>query len=208
MDFSVHTVPAHLSDSSKGYSEQQNQTDQAVYFEGEADLKYLRENVYVGGYGIRTTRSALDWFSKRFSMQIIPFRTTDERLFHLDCCILPVSSTAVVVCTEIAERSTLLEIEKYAEIVDVSRAEAYAGVTNSLILRDEMLYASDIDTLPKSHEAYPTEVILNGRIEAICNRLRMNPRRFDLSEFYKSGGGLACMIMHLNYANRIRGAKS
>lgn len=33
-------------------------------FEGEADLKHLRDNIYVGGYGIRSQREAYDWFER------------------------------------------------------------------------------------------------------------------------------------------------
>ncbi len=197
MNFSVHTPPEYLSASSETI-------DGKIYFEGEADLKCLRENIYIGGYGIRTSRSALRWFSTQFDMKIIPFRMTDDRLFHLDACLLLVSPDAVVVCTEIADKETVREIENCAQIIDVSREEAHTGVTNCLILGNEMLYASDIDVLPKADEDYAGEVMLNAKIEAICNQLQMEPRRFDLSEFYKSGGGLACMIMHLNYANCIR----
>ncbi len=58
-----------------------------VYFEGEADLKHIRGNLYIGAHGMRTSRNALSWAAERFGMQVIPFQITDPYLYHLDCCI-------------------------------------------------------------------------------------------------------------------------
>lgn len=59
------------------------------YFEGEADLKFLHDNVYVGGYGQRTNMNALNWFQKTYNMIIIPLEMTDPKLYHLDCVVFP-----------------------------------------------------------------------------------------------------------------------
>lgn len=57
-------------------------------WEGEADLKYLRDNIYVGGYGIRTDPATYKWMAKKFDMEIIPVRMSDDYLYHFDClCI-------------------------------------------------------------------------------------------------------------------------
>jgi len=41
-------------------------------FEGEAELKYLRDNIYIGGYGIRSEKESYDWMASEFDMNIIP----------------------------------------------------------------------------------------------------------------------------------------
>src|SRR6266487_3050075 len=46
-------------------------------FEGEAELKHLHDDVYVGGYGIRSEREAYDWMEQTFGMRIIKARLTD-----------------------------------------------------------------------------------------------------------------------------------
>jgi N-dimethylarginine dimethylaminohydrolase len=175
-----------------------------VYFEGEADVKYLRDNIYIGAYGSRTTKTALAWLSTQFDMNIIPFRLTDPRLYHLDCCVAPVADDKVIVCAELAAKSTLREIEKYASIIAVSTDEALHGITSLLMIGNRMLYDSHIDALPKTDSQYPAEVALVARIESICRELNIEPVRMNLSEFYKSGADLACMVMQLNYANRLR----
>jgi len=209
MGFSAHTPPeqrarhAQLGRSpSPGEARNEDEDGPFVYFEGEADLKYLRDNIYFGGHGIRSNPNALEWLAHEFAMEVIPVQMTDPRLFHLDCLILPISRDTVVVCTELIENETLREIEKLAEVISISQEEAHAGASNCVLLGNEILYASDIDSLSRSHNEYRNEVMLNQRLEEICKRLGKEPRRFDLSEFYKNGGGLACMVMHLNYANR------
>ena len=56
-------------------------------FEGEAELKYLRDNIYIGGYGIRSEKESYDWMASEFDMNIIPLELTDPYNYHLDCTI-------------------------------------------------------------------------------------------------------------------------
>src|SRR5262245_48104907 len=95
-----------------------------AWFEGEADLKHLRDDVYLGAYGIRTSRSALRWFERSFDMRVIPFEMRNECLYHLDCCVFPITREEVVVCTRMAERRTLSAIERVASILDVGLDDA------------------------------------------------------------------------------------
>ena len=66
----------------------------AEFFEGEADLKHLRDNLYVGAHGLRTSIEALDWFENEFGMEVIPLQMEDPYLYHLDCCLLPLTSVS------------------------------------------------------------------------------------------------------------------
>ena len=212
MEFSVHAPPVELVGAGQtappgqagpaGDLRNEEQDGPLVFFEGEADLKYLRDNIYFGGHGIRSNPNGLHWLADEFAMEVIPVHMTDPRLFHLDCLILPISGDTVVVCTELIEDETLRRIEKLADVIPISQEEAHAGASNCVLLGNEILYASDIDSLSRTHYEYRNEVMLNQRLETICKQLGKEPRRFDLSEFYKNGGGLACMVMHLNYANR------
>ena len=43
-------------------------------WEGEADLKYLYDNVYIGGYGIRSDIKAYEWMEEKFDMKIIKLK--------------------------------------------------------------------------------------------------------------------------------------
>jgi N-dimethylarginine dimethylaminohydrolase len=170
-----------------------------VYFEGEADLKHIRGNLYVGAYGMRTSRSALSWAVERFEMHIIPFRITDPYLYHLDCCVFPVTEEAVLMCTPVTDRTCLKEIEQHCEIVDVSLEHARAGITNGLLLPGEILCDSDILDLSKGSPLYLIEKTKIERLESICSRFGRTLRIFRMSEFHKSGALLSCLIMRIKH---------
>ena len=175
--------------------------DAPSYFEGEADLKHIRDNLYIGAHGIRTSKEALDWFSESFDMKVIPFLMQDEYLYHLDCCLFPITSECVAVCTEIAQKETVRELEKYVDIYDVSVDDAYSGFNNSVVLGNYVLCASDIDQLSQSDKNYQYEKSKNESLNSLCSSLGMEPVFFNLSEFCKSGALLSCLVMHLNRNN-------
>src|SRR5438093_7590327 len=60
-------------------------------FEGEAELKHLYDDVYIGGYGIRSEITAYDWIERTFGMRIIPVRLVDPYMYHLDCVVFPIT---------------------------------------------------------------------------------------------------------------------
>ena len=171
-----------------------------VYFEGEADLKHIRGNLYVGAHGLRTSRNALTWAAERFEMEIIPFRITDPYLYHLDCCFLRITEEAVLVCTSVADRICLRALEQHCEIIDVSLEHARAGITSCFLLPGEILCDSDLVELGKESHYYPIEKAKIERLENICSRFGLTLRVFCMSEFYKSGAQLSCLIMHIRQA--------
>src|SRR5208337_1267801 len=59
------------------------------HWEGEADTKAIRDDIYIGGYGIRTDPKVYDWFEKTFDMKVIRFKMTDEWCYHADCVVAP-----------------------------------------------------------------------------------------------------------------------
>src|SRR5262245_50221828 len=52
-------------------------------FEGEAELKHLHDNVYLGGYGLRSSREVYDWMERAFDMRIVRLEQKDPYLYHL-----------------------------------------------------------------------------------------------------------------------------
>ena len=53
-------------------------------WEGEADLKYLYDNVYIGGYGMRSDIKTYEWMESKYDMKIIKVEMLDEYMYHLD----------------------------------------------------------------------------------------------------------------------------
>jgi N-dimethylarginine dimethylaminohydrolase len=167
-------------------------------WEGEADLKYLGDNVYVGGYGIRSSKEAYEWMNKNYDMNIIPVEMVDDYLYHLDCSIFPLTNEKTLVCTELFAPEELQMLGKYTDIIDVSVDDAFGGITNSVRLGNMILCASNISELKSGEELYEMEKHKINSLEKICANEGMEPILFNLSEFMKSGAMLSCMVMHLN----------
>lgn len=171
-----------------------------VFLEGEADLKHIRNNVYIGAHGIRTSRNALSWLSKRYEMEILPFRISDPYLYHLDCCVFRLTEEAVLLCTAVADRACLRKIERYCEVVDVSLEDARSGIANNLLLPGQVLCDSNICELARDDPKYEVEKAKIDRLDHICSRFGRELNVFCMSEFYKSGALLSCLVMHIKHA--------
>ena len=167
-------------------------------WEGEADLKYLYDNVYIGGYGIRSNIKTYEWMEKEYDMNIIKVAMVDEYLYHLDCSIFALNPEQTLVCTELFDPSELAEMEKHTEIIDVDIDDALGGMTNSVRMGNMILCASNISEMKKTHEYYEGEKHKIASLEKICSDAGMEPVIFNLSEYMKSGAMLSCMVMHLN----------
>jgi len=167
-------------------------------WEGEADIKYLYDNVYIGGYGIRSNIKTYEWMEENFDMNIIKVAMTDEYLYHLDCSIFALNNDQTLVCTELFDQEELRAIEQHTEIIDVDVEDALGGMTNSVRMGNMILCASNISELKKSHEYYEGEKHKIESLEKICSDAGMEPVIFNLSEYMKSGAMLSCMVMHLN----------
>src|SRR5262249_54728998 len=108
-------------------------------FEGEAELKHLSDNLYVGGHGIRSGKGTYDWMEEKFNMRIIKLRETEPYLYHLDCSIFPITKGHTLVCTELFTRRELAELERVTNIIPVSLDEAFSGICNSVRLPNQVL---------------------------------------------------------------------
>ena len=170
-------------------------------FEGEADLKYLHDNVYIGGYGQRSDIQAFEWMEKEFDMNIIKIEMVDEYLYHLDCSIFPLTKEKTLICTELYTPKELARISQYTNIIDISVDDTYNGIANSARLGNMILCASNISELTRADENYEAEKQKIESLEKICFNEGLEPVFFNISEFMKSGAMLSCMLMHLNYVD-------
>ncbi|UCH83389.1 MAG: amidinotransferase, partial [Candidatus Latescibacterota bacterium] len=167
-------------------------------FEGEAELKHLYDNVYLGGYGARSDIRAYEWMEKHFDMEIVTLEEVDPYLYHLDCTVFGLTQEDTLVCTEMYAKEEIAEVEKYTNIIDVSADDCYAGICNSVRLANTILNASHINDLKPDDELYEGEVAKNRRLEDIAVSHGFEVSYFNLSEYFKGGALLSCMVMHLN----------
>jgi N-dimethylarginine dimethylaminohydrolase len=167
-------------------------------FEGEAELKHLHSNVYVGGYGFRSDRSVYDWMEKEFDMHVIKVQETDEYLYHLDCSIFPITADDTLVCTALLDPEEVAHIERFTNVIDVSTDACFSGICNSVRYHNSILNGSHLHSLRAGTEEYFEELRKNRELEDIAARRGLEVNYFNLSEYFKGGALLSCMVMHLN----------
>src|SRR6185436_15142121 len=85
-------------------------------FEGEAELKHLHDNVYLGGYGLRSAKETYDWMERNFDMEIVRVEESDPYLYHLDTIAFPITREATMVCTELCTRAELRALERHTRV--------------------------------------------------------------------------------------------
>jgi len=184
-EFAVHMPPATLGRD-------------AVYFEGEADLKHVRGNLYVGAHGMRTSESALRWFAEKFEMEVIAYPILDDHLYHLDCCLFFLNDREAVLSRKKTAPEALRAIERHCNVVDATVENVRSGMTNGLMLGNCLLCDSPIEDIDRHHPYYPSEKRKIAKLEKICGARGLDLHIFNLSEFLKSGAALSCLIMKLN----------
>jgi N-dimethylarginine dimethylaminohydrolase len=167
-------------------------------FEGDAELKHLYDNVYVGGYGIRSERATFEWMEETFDMKVVKLRETDPYLYHLDCTVFPLTREDTLVCTELYEPEEVADLEQHTNIIDVPADAAYAGICNSVRMGNLVLNASHLLDLKRGSEDWDEELAKNRLLEDIAVKHALEVNYVNLSEYHKGGALLSCMIMHLN----------
>ncbi len=168
------------------------------HFEGEAELKHLYANVYLGGYGTRSDKRSYEWMEETFGMKVIPLKETDPYLYHLDCTVFPLTREETMVCTAMYTPEEIKQIEGVTNIIDISADDAFSGVCNSVRMGNIILNASNIHEMKRSDPYYESERQKNRLLEDIGADNGFEVAFFNLSEFLKSGALLSCMVMHLN----------
>jgi N-dimethylarginine dimethylaminohydrolase len=167
-------------------------------FEGEAELKHLYDNVYVGGFGIRSDKATYEWMEQAFNMRIIKLHEVEPYLYHLDCTVFPITRQNTLVCTELFAKEEKAELETVTNIIPVTTEESFSGICNSVRLPHQVLNSSHLHDLKAGTEDYTLEVRKNRKLEDTAANLALEVTYFNLSEFHKSGALLSCMVMHLN----------
>lgn len=161
-------------------------------WEGEADLKYLHSNKFIGGYGIRSTKEAYTWMMENFDVDITMVKMTDEKLYHLDCSVFPLDSKNTIVATDLFSKADISSMEKVTNIISLPKEFYYYGWTNTLRVKNKILHAppaSGVLDIKNSDLKYCKFI----------EKLGYEAEIFDLSEFEKSGADLSCLVMHLNW---------
>lgn len=170
------------------------------FFEGEADLKYIKDNLAIGGYNLRTDINAHRWIEQNCGMKIISVKMNDDYLYHLDCSVFVLDGENILAYVDDFSFEDIKEIEKHVNIIPIkNRYDAVKGSSNSVRLGKSIFNSSNINTLSKLDHIYQDEKNRIDYLASVCSRLNLELNPVDLSEFFKSGAALSCCVMRLNY---------
>jgi N-dimethylarginine dimethylaminohydrolase len=167
-------------------------------FEGEADMKWIRDNIYICGYGIRSDIKAFQWMEKEFGCHCIYFKEFDELRYHLDCSVFPINRECVLLSTDGVPAATIKEIEAVAEIIPISKKDSQYSLTNCVRVGSIIYNGTNISELKRSDKDYEAERHKNESLEKICDDMSLSLMWVNLSEFGASGAALSCEILHLS----------
>ena len=166
-------------------------------FEGEADCKRIRGNIYAIGVGMRTSSKTAVWLSRQFNMKIIPITMTNEYAYHLDCLLFPIDDEKMLTAVDYIEKETIKELEKVTEVIPVPKNLVSPGATNLVRCNRLLLSSSKAWDLNKNDDEFSIEKEKVEYLTNISAKYRLEPLFFNLSEFEKSGAALSCLVMHL-----------
>lgn len=162
-------------------------------FEGEADCKLLKENVYCVAYGMRTEKAFSEWFSETFEKTVIPIRIKDPHTYHLDCLLFPLNSENLIVAVNYLDKEELKKIEKYTNIIPIENEyDVVNGSTNCIQIANQIV-------LNQIYGETDDEFARAKRLEKILNKQGYELVTFNFSEFFKSGAAISCIFLRMTY---------
>ena len=164
------------------------------HFEGEAELKRIREDLYFGGYGQFTDIKALEWIADTCEIEIIPLKEINPKLYHLDCSILVVDEQNVIVTKEGIDDQSLKAVEKIANVIVTPPDVAITGCTNAVLLRHKNIALSGTFN-PEFKEYVKAMEWMNSTFDKFGYTVLF----MDCDEFDANGADLSCCCMHLPF---------
>lgn len=164
------------------------------HFEGEAELKHLRDDLYFGGWGLFTDIKALQWIADTCEVEIIPIHEVNPKLYHLDCSILVMDEQNVIVTSQGIDKPSLAAIEKVANVIVTPPEVATTGVTNSVLLRSKNICLSGTFQ-PEQKEYTKAMEWMNTTLD----RFGYTCIFLDVDSFEANAADISCCVMHLTF---------
>jgi N-dimethylarginine dimethylaminohydrolase len=153
------------------------------FIEGGGDLLWNTDRRCVwAGYGFRSTKAGIGAFTAAMmqrNVRVVPLPLRDERFYHLDTCLAPLTADSVLIYpgafTDLALRQIHATVKRVHEVTE---ADALSFICNGVSANGKFITSA----LPASLEkALQTE--------------NLQPVMVDTSEFEKSGGSVCCLKM-------------
>jgi N-dimethylarginine dimethylaminohydrolase len=154
------------------------QLPEGLHFEGNAEAIHWN-GLLLGGWGVRSDRSALEHVSQLLELELYPFQLA-QPYYHLDVCVAPIDErTALYYPGAFTAEGRTQLARLFPTLIPVNEAEAQALACNSVSLNG-------------------TVVMSTTRAPRVAELLCAAGKRvvqLDLSEFHKAGGGAKCLTL-------------
>ena len=132
------------------------------------------------GYGFRSTLGGVTRFAeamKQFGISVVPLELVDSRFYHLDTCLCPLNSEAVLIYARAFAPKSLDALRAYWHRVhEITETEAVGFVANGIVAGSYYLTSR-----------------ITPNLQKILGRENLQPVLVETSEFEKSGGSCYCM---------------
>jgi len=155
----------------------------AVAFEGTGDaLWHPGRRLLWGGHGVRTDRAAYDDLAARLDATVVSLELVDERYYHLDVALAPLSESTALVQPAAFTDDGLARIHAVFETV----LEAPAGESRErLAVNLEVVDGTAVTSAGAPETA------------ALLADAGFDVEPVDTGEFLKAGGSVFCMALSL-----------
>ena len=176
-----------------------------LYFEGEPELRYLREDMYIGSYGVRGTRAALEWIESNFNCKVFKLGIETDKLFHGDCICFPITPFDVLVGVNHVDKSELRELEKVANIIPIEdEGLLLNGIMNNISV-GYTVYVGDYSlAFRDKKDLLEIEKKKKDVISNIANNLGLEVVFISLTQSLLQGACLSCLVARLNYIDKFQ----
>ena len=155
-----------------------------TFFEGAGDALFDRRRpvLYVG-YGWRSERTAIAQISETLGVRTVSLLLVDERFYHLDTALCPLSSGHVLAYMDAFSPNGQKLLRRTVEpdyLIEIGIDDALAFACNAVEVGESLVL----------HDASPK---LRERLHDAGYRVFAT----DLSEFHKAGGSAKCLTLRL-----------
>jgi N-dimethylarginine dimethylaminohydrolase len=153
------------------------------FIEGGGDLLWNTDMRFIwAGYGFRSTKTGIKALSGAMmerNVEVVPLELVDERFYHLDTCLAPLTGESVLIYPGAFSEKALQAIRAGVKrVYEVSEPEALKFICNGVAANCKFITGALPDSLQRALQAEKLEPVV-----------------VDTSEFEKSGGSVCCLKM-------------
>ncbi len=148
-------------------------------FEGEGDALFAGD-MLLAGYLKRSDICAHRWISDTLALPVLSLELVDDRWYHLDTCLFPLTEDTVVYYPGAFDPYARDVIANNFQLIEVEEDEALRFACNAVVIDRHVVLPSGCPKLTRALEARDYTV-----------------HAVDMSEFLKAGGAAKCLILLL-----------